>query len=154
MTATSKNPFVKTLGPPYSKKSGFLGQGIVNSSVTPGNNPRPGKGNMPAGGSMQAQIDAIKRRLDADTSNDAKAEKADPANGPSKNAIVGRQGSGPINQDPNKGSYNTQGNAGSVRGATNRGTPINLRKKNATGDNTLLPDGGNRTNNVRSNGIG
>jgi len=83
----SKNPFAKTIGPPGSKKSGFLGQGIVNSSVTGTNNPKTSKGNMSDGGSMQAQIDAIKRRLDTDVADDAKADKPKPA-GKGKNKAI------------------------------------------------------------------
>ena len=89
----SKNPFAKVLGPPNSAKSGFKGEGIVNSSVTPGTNPPASKGNMPPGGSMQAQIDAIKRRLAADVADDKKADKPEPATDGSQSGINGIQGS-------------------------------------------------------------
>ena len=131
----SKNPFAKTLGPPYSAKSGFKGEGVVNSSVTyesgkpshAGGMPAPpGKGNMSGHGSMQSQIDAIKRRLAADVKDDQKADKAEPATDGKQSGINGIQGSG-----------------------GDRGSRFKAKVGSAAG--TI---GGNVTPNQTSNGIG
>ncbi|HEY6022293.1 MAG TPA: hypothetical protein VIY48_21280 [Candidatus Paceibacterota bacterium] len=70
---------------PFAKK---LSAGIVNPAVVTGT--PVSKGN---GGSMQSQLDAVKRRLAADVADDKKADKAEPAGPGKKKAIKGIAGS-------------------------------------------------------------